>query len=130
MGKDTGDERSDAEVAAETWVGSQVVSYEGWPMAEGGKRLGMSWTPWMADWFTSYSPRNDNSHGEGYWDHWVDLALSILSDPLTEIVRPGVFDASLKDKVLNLYDGANRKLTYLELRQRFDENAPGRGDAA
>jgi hypothetical protein len=57
------------------------------------KRLGMVWTPWMGDWFTSYSPRNGNSHAEGTWEHWVTLAQAILNHPFTELVRPDVFAA-------------------------------------
>lgn len=121
MREEMGKQESDPEKAAEEWADS-FGCYQGRAMGDGGKRLGMEWTPWMGDWFTSYSPRNSNSHGEGFWDHWINLALSVLSDPLTEIVRPEVYDAALKDKILNLYDGANRSLTYLELRERFDQS--------
>ncbi|NKU06949.1 hypothetical protein GS872_02025 [Rhodococcus hoagii] len=62
------------------------------PALSSGKRCGVQWTPWMDDWFTSWSPRNGNNHAEGPWDHWVDLALRILADPMTKLVRPEVFD--------------------------------------
>ncbi len=47
--------------------------YEEIVVVESGKRCGMQWTPWMGDWFTSYSPRNGNNNAEGSWDHWIDL---------------------------------------------------------
>lgn len=54
----------------------------------GGKRLDIVWTPWMGDWFTSWSPRNSNEHGEGPWAHWISLALKVLQHPLTERLWP------------------------------------------
>lgn len=88
---------------------------------ESGKRIGVTWAPWMGDWFVSYSPRNSNSNAEGYWDHWVDLALHILADPLTAIVRPEVHDPELAKKTQHFYDQANRTLTASELRARFED---------
>lgn len=68
----------------------------GWTKDEairGAKRCGVQWVPWMSDWFTSWSPRNDNSNAEGSWEHWVTLAQQILNHPFTEIVRPEVYRA-------------------------------------
>jgi hypothetical protein len=88
---------------------------------EAGKRIGVTWAPWMGDWFVSYSPRNGNSNAEGHWDHWVDLALHILADPLTAIVRPDVHDPGLAKKTCGFYAEANRTLTDSELRARFED---------
>lgn len=90
-------------------------------VATAGKRCGLVWTPWMGDWFTSSSPRNGNSHAEGPWDHWVDLALMILGDPLTQIVRPEAYLPN--PAVRDFYDEAGRDLSDEELRQRFDGGA-------
>jgi hypothetical protein len=108
--------------AAEDWMRS--LGIEGQSVHEGGKRLGMEWAPWMGDWFTSYSPRNDNSNAEGYWDHWVDLALRILRDPLTGIVRPEAHAAVAAVEPFDQYSGASRTLTGDELMARFRAN-PG-----
>lgn len=101
---------------AEAWV--RGLGFDEQPLY-GSKRCGIQWDPWMGDWFTSWSPRNSNSNAEGQWDHWVDLALRILSDPLTKIVRPESFidpaDADVKD----FYSETNRNLTDEELMQRF-----------
>lgn len=106
---------------AEAWADS--LGYNEIAVHEGGKRCGVQWTPWMGDWFTSWSPRNDNNNSEGHWDHWVDLAIQILADPLTKIVRPGVHQVVIEANLepLNLYDGAARKLTYEELMARLRE---------
>lgn len=97
------------------------LAYDEQILAAPGKRCGLVWDPWMGDWFTSYSPRNGNSNAEGYWDHWVDLALMILRDELTGIVRPSVYETALEclPEPLDLYDGANRSLTDGELMKRF-----------
>lgn len=87
---------------------------------EGGKRCGVQWAPWMGDWFASYSPRNGNSNAEGTWDHWVDLALKILHDPLTAIVRPEAHAAVAGVEPVGFYDESNRRLTADELAARFD----------
>lgn len=88
---------------------------------QAGKRCAVVWTPWMGDFFTSSSPRNDNSHAEGPWEHWVDLAIKILRDPMTEIVRPGahavVVDADLQP--VGFYSEHGRDLTDEELMARF-----------
>lgn len=97
-------------------------SYEEDAFLSGGKRCGLAWTPWMGDWFVSWSPRNWNNHAEGPWDHWVDLALRILNDPMTKTVRPEVYDAEYRGK--NFYDETARGLTDEELGERFKE-APG-----
>lgn len=115
------DDRAPEEIEAEAWADRLGLNEQA--VHGVAKRLGMEWTPWMGDWFTSWSPRNSNSHGEGTWDHWVDLALSILSDPLTAIVRPDVHDMSLAGKRQNFYDQSNRRLTYVELRKRFERPA-------
>ena len=52
---------------------------------QSGKRCGMEHAPWMGDWFTSWSPRNGNSNAEGPWEHWVDLAVRILTVRLVRI---------------------------------------------
>lgn len=83
------------------------------------KRCGLNWNPWMGDWFTSHSPRNDSHNAEGTWDHWVDLAVKILSDRLTEIVRPDAYRAGRTLTVHNFYDESNRPLTEEELAERF-----------
>ena len=88
---------------------------------EAGKRLGMNWTPWMGDWFVSHSPRNDNTHAEGEWDQWVDLALKILRDPLTEITRPELRAAVLPFEPRGYYTGADVNLTKEQLEERFKD---------
>ena len=100
--------------------------YEEIPAVGAGKRLGVQWTPWMGDWFTSWSPRNGNSHAEGQWDQWVDLAVKILQDPLTQIVRPAAHEAVRDITPIEFYTGAERELTDDELAARFNREAvPG-----
>lgn len=84
-----------------------------------GKRCALDWAPWMGDWFVSSSPRNGNSNAEGQWDHWVDLAIGILKDPLTELVRPEAHAAAKDLPTHGFYSGANRSLTDEELNTRF-----------
>ena len=93
--------------------------YEEEDVATSGKRCGVQWAPWMGDWFSSSSPRNGNNNAEGPWDHWVDLALKILSDPLTKIVRPDAFMDS--PTTFDFYSEANRTLTSEELIARFPQ---------
>lgn len=88
---------------------------------EAAKRCAMAWNPWMGDWFTSYSPRNSNHNAEGTWDHWVDLAVKILADPLTETVRPEAYRVGRTLAVHDFYDESNRSLTDQELAERFKE---------
>lgn len=90
-------------------------------VAEAGKRCGVQWPPWMGDWFTSLSPRNDNNNAEGPWDHWVDLAILILRDPLTAIVRPEAHAVASELQIHRFYSEANRRLTDEELMRRFRE---------
>jgi hypothetical protein len=94
------------------------LGFEEEDVSAAGKRCAVQWTPWMGDWFTSSSPRNGNTNAEGPWDHWVDLALHILADPMTKLVRPEVFEESYRGK--DFYSGADRYLTDAELRARFD----------
>jgi hypothetical protein len=93
------------------------------PVLEAAKRCGVQWAHWMGDWFTSWSPRNMNNYAEGSWDHWVELAVGILQDPLTKVVRPEAFEAAAPLVRQNFYDESNRRLTDEELAQRFPEEA-------
>lgn len=104
---------------AETWRRS--LGYDEQEVHAGGKRCGVQWTPWMGGWFSSWSPHNSNSNAEGSWDHWVDLAIKILRDPLTELVRPDAHDVAVRDlpDPLDLYDQTARDLTDAELMKRF-----------
>ncbi|KQO50615.1 hypothetical protein [Sphingomonas sp. Leaf257] len=45
---------------------------------EAGRRLGVERSEWLTGWFTSWSPRNDNSNAEGNWSEWVKLAHAII----------------------------------------------------
>lgn len=102
------------------WYAEQSSQY--WneiAMHSGGKRCGVQWAPWMGDWFTSWSPRNSNNHAEGTWDHWVDLAIAILQDPLTDLVRPQAKAAVAALETRNFYDESDRHLTDEELTLRF-----------
>lgn len=89
------------------------------PAVQSAKRCAMAWNPWMGDWFTSYSPRNHNHNAEGTWDHWVELALGILSDPLTAIVRPEAHAAVAGLPRHHFYSESERLLTGDELAARF-----------
>ncbi|MDN5964359.1 hypothetical protein [Acidipropionibacterium jensenii] len=81
------------------------------PGIKSAKRLDVIWTPWMGDWFVSHSPRNGNSNAEGPWDQWVNLAISILQHPATEVTRPEAHEA-VKDLALkDYYDETDRPLT-------------------
>lgn len=83
------------------------------------KRLDVVWAPWMGDWFLSHSPRNGNSNAEGPWDHWVQLALSILQHPATELVRPEVHEAVKHLVNTDQYTETVRDLTEDELKKLF-----------
>jgi len=85
---------------------------------EGGKRLGVRRSD-LGDWFVSHSPRNWNSFAEGPWDHWVNLAIRILQDDLTKVVRPEAHKAAKELDVFDFYSETNRDLTDAELEQRF-----------
>lgn len=89
------------------------------PVVGGGKRCGVRWATFMGDWFTSWSPRNSNSNAEGPWDHWVDLALAILHDPLTAKVRPEAHAAVARVLRNHFYDESNTQLTDADLADRF-----------
>lgn len=88
-----------------------MSEFEELPAVTAGKRLGMNWAPWMGDWFVSHSPRNWNSHGEGQWDHWVDLAVKILQHPATDLVRPEAYSAVQRLTVNDFDSECNRRLT-------------------
>ena len=83
------------------------------------KRCDVVWTPWMGDWFVSHSPRNGNSHAEGTWEHWVELALSILQHPATELVRLDVYEAVQGLAGNQRYDETARPLTDDDLARLF-----------
>jgi hypothetical protein len=55
---------------------------------EAGRRLGVRRSVSLSDWYTSWSPRNDNSNAEGPWSEWVELAREILAHPLTATLGP------------------------------------------
>src|ERR1700704_1208480 len=93
--------------------------YEEISVVQAAKRCGMQWAPWMGDWFTSWSPRNSNNNAEGPWDHWVDLALAILQDPMTIKVRPAAWAAVANMPLKDLYDAADISLTDDDLAARF-----------
>lgn len=108
-----------------------ALGYEPIAALSAGKRCGVQWTPWMADFFTSWSPRNDNNNAEGPWDHWVDLALQILRDPMTALVRPEAHTAVADIEPADFYTEVNRALTNEELELRFSAeiaNAEARRD--
>lgn len=96
-----------------------IGEFESIPAVGAAKRCGVQWTPWMGDWFTSWSPRNGNNNAEGTWDHWVDLALKVLKDPLTALVRPEAHAAVADLPVMDFYDESQRGLTDAELAARF-----------
>ena len=83
------------------------------------KRASIEWTPWMGDWFVSHSPRNGNNNAEGTWDHWVQVALSILQHPATEIVRPEAHAAVKGLTNTDFYDESDRRLTDEEVERLF-----------
>jgi hypothetical protein len=104
---------------------SRLSDYEEEATVQAGKRCGVQWCPWMDDWFTSWSPRNDNNNAEGPWDHWVDLAIKILQDPMTAKVRPEAHETAKGLKAVDFYDGADRYLTKAELAERFGPGGEG-----
>lgn len=91
---------------------------------QAGKRCGVQHDPWMGDWFTSWSPRNGNSNAEGPWEHWVDLAVKILRDPMTAIVRPEAHQVAQQLQAHGFYDQHGRDLTEAELIKRFSSEPP------
>ena len=100
------------------------VDYEEVSLHSGGKRCGVQWAPWMGDWFTSWSPRNSNNHSEGPWAHWVDLALKILQDPMTELIRPEARAAVAGLEPRNYYDEWDAEVGETALRERFGHEVP------
>jgi hypothetical protein len=74
--------------------------YEEIGAIRGAKRLGVSWCPWMGDWFTSWSPRNGNNNAEGTWFQWAHLAARILAHPFTQKVAPELYRPDLRWKTL------------------------------
>ena len=96
-------------------------NYEEVEVIGAAKRCGVQWTPWMGDWFTSWSPRNGNSNAEGTWDHWVELAIGILQHDFTKLVRPEVAVAVQDLELLKPYDQTGRSLTNAELLAHFGD---------
>lgn len=92
---------------------------KGIPGIQSAKRLGMTWVPWMGDWFASHSPRNGNSNAEGPWEHWVQLAVSILQHPATGRVRPDAHAAVQGLENTRLYTTTSRDLTDDEIATLF-----------
>ena len=83
------------------------------------KRASIVWTPWMGDWFVSHSPRNGNEHAEGTWDHWVQVAVSILQHPATAIVRPEAHEAVADVTNTDFYSESGRDLSNEEVEALF-----------
>lgn len=110
----------EAEKAAEEWM--HGLGFAEHVVHGAAKRCGMQWTPWMGDWFTSFSPRNGNNNAEGSWEHWVTLAQQILNDPLTALVRPDVYQAVPAPP--HRYDETERNVTAVELHERFARAVP------
>jgi hypothetical protein len=102
-----------------------AADFEEIKVASSGKRCGVQWTPWMDDWFTSWSPRNGNNNAEGPWAHWVDLALRILNDPMTKLVRPEAHEAVQTLDLRAFYDEADVTLTEQQLIERFADEQAG-----
>ena len=90
---------------------------------KGAKRATVVHIPWMGDWFASYSPRNSNSNAEGTWDHWVQIALSILQHPATAVVRPEAHEAVKGLTNTDFYDESARDLTDDEIADLFPGDA-------
>ena len=56
---------------------------------EAAKRLGITKSDFMDDWWVGFSPRNGMAgQAEGYWCQWVHLARLILADPRTAEQMP------------------------------------------
>lgn len=100
-----------------------MSGYSEVPVIGAAKRCGVQWAPWMGDWFTSWSPRNSNNNAEGSWDHWVDLAIKILKDPMTAKIRPDAHIAVADVAVFDFYDESRTLLTDDELVERFTTKA-------
>jgi hypothetical protein len=115
--------RHAAEGACTAWIEWPMVA-EPTPrtaVIDAAKRLGVvhvgpDQSHW--DWFTAWSPRNSNNHGEGPWEHWVALAVQVLRHPLTKIVHPDAHEAAhahIQD--MRRYSETIRELTPEELRE-------------
>ncbi|MCT2177440.1 hypothetical protein M3F63_07125 [Brachybacterium muris] len=88
---------------------------------KGSKRASIVWAPWMGDWFVSHSPRNGNDCAEGTWDHWVQVAVSILQHPATAIVRPEAHEAVAGVANTDFYSESGRGLSDEEVEALFGE---------
>lgn len=55
---------------------------------QAAKRLGVTQSEWLPDWYASWSPRNSSDCAEGQWCHWVHLARLILADERTAREMP------------------------------------------
>jgi hypothetical protein len=86
------------------------AEYEEVAAIDAAKRCGVQW-----------SPRNDNNNAEGTWDHWVDLAVKILQDPMTALVRPEAHELAKGLETKDFYDESSRCLTDAELEARFPD---------
>lgn len=95
--------------------------YQEVAVIDAAKRCGVQWTPWMGDWFNSWSPRNGNSNAEGTWEHWVVLALNILADPFTKLVMPEAAKLVEGLEIPKCYGDTSRQLTDEELLERFKD---------
>jgi hypothetical protein len=83
------------------------------------KRLTITRSEFLGDWFMSHSPRNGNGNAEGQWGQWVELALSILKHPATELCRPEVHTAVKKFLVNDFYTETSHDLTDEEIKRLF-----------
>lgn len=77
---------------------------------KGGKRLGIAHSDSLEDWFTSFSPRNDNCNAEGQWGQWAHMAAQILAHPLTRIAAPELYRPELPWRH-DLYDETPNEVT-------------------
>lgn len=107
-------------------IDNAAAHFDRIPIINAAKRCGAAWIPWMGDWFTSWSPNNSNNNAAGTWDHWVDLALKVLKDPLTALVRPDAHEAVRAVPANDFYDESHRTLTDEELRARFTDPGAAR----
>jgi len=96
-------------------------TFEEISVTSSGKRCGVWHDPWMGDWFTSWSPRNDNSNAEGPWAHWADLAVRILRDPMTAIVRPEAHQLAQQLEPRDFHGDADVYVSDEQLIERFTQ---------
>lgn len=90
---------------------------------QAGTQLAVDRSRWVGDWFMSSAPRNGNSHAEGPWDQWVDLALKILQHPATGVTRPDAHAAVAALPVHDFYSECSRRLTEDEIAALFPNTA-------